>query len=466
MQDLEDAISTAQKGVQLISGHDASGPAGLLLLGNMQLLRGTLIQDEAVIADGVARLIRAAKSPTGSVLHRFTAAYRWAQMLRSKNAAASLDGYAAALDLLSQRIWLGQTIAQRHEHVIEAETLANEAAATAISLNRLDLAVEWLERARGIVWGQLSDLRTPMDDFARVVPELARKLAEVSRLLDNAGTRELVVVDELSNQIPMERVAQQHHRWAEERDSLIKQARTIPGFESFLLPKTATQLLKELPCSPIVIINVEVARCDAVILTGDSSTGIKHVPLTGFSHCDAMQLQNDLRRLLSGARSRFQDDRAAAMVSTTGKKTMEDILSKLWSSVVKPIIDSLNIPVGLQSLEFYFNATYRSFHRYQPRQTLLAYGGAQLVHSHSSRFMQRATITSPRSAAKYGTISYPLTLLLSPLYWSGHRHLRNFTVFCPCVNPNLPCTQTCQMPKSRLTSSGTSLLTQLSTIAF
>lgn len=50
-----------------------------------------------------------------------------------------------------------------------------------------DTALGWLEQGRSIVWGQLLDFRSPVDELHTVDPGLADRLAQVSVELENAG---------------------------------------------------------------------------------------------------------------------------------------------------------------------------------------------------------------------------------------------------------------------------------------
>jgi hypothetical protein len=75
---------------------------------------------------------------------------------------------------------------------------------------------------------------------------------------------------------------------------------------------------------------------------------IVHIPLPSFSYAKAQELHLHLNQLLSnaGVRVRDTDIRATKIVTTSKRGGFEFILSNLWSSVVKPVLDSLAFTVS------------------------------------------------------------------------------------------------------------------------
>ena len=76
-----------------------------------------------------------------------------------------LDAYSTLIDLLPRVVWLGRTVEQRYQDISSIGDAVAEAAAAAISLGEPNLALEWLEQGRSIVWGQILQLRTPLGDL-------------------------------------------------------------------------------------------------------------------------------------------------------------------------------------------------------------------------------------------------------------------------------------------------------------
>jgi hypothetical protein len=58
----------------------------------------------------------------------------------------------------------------RHEQLAEIGDVVRAPAATAIEQEQYALAMEWLEQGRSIVWGQVLNLRSPVDRLRAVEP--------------------------------------------------------------------------------------------------------------------------------------------------------------------------------------------------------------------------------------------------------------------------------------------------------
>ncbi|KAG8735003.1 hypothetical protein FRC10_011092 [Ceratobasidium sp. 414] len=201
----------------------------------------------------IERALAAAKSaaisPTGSPSRRFMCARLWAKLCSHVPTSSPLDAYREAMNLLPRIVWLGVTLDQRQEDVHLCGDIATEAAAAAITAGHYDLALEWLEEGTSILWGQVLQLRTPLDDLRTVSPELASKLEHVAQLLDGTYPSS----SEFSYEL--EQASQRHHRLAEEWDQLITSARAILGFEDFLRPRRASELVNAAHSGAVVEIN-------------------------------------------------------------------------------------------------------------------------------------------------------------------------------------------------------------------
>ncbi|KIJ26328.1 hypothetical protein M422DRAFT_272618 [Sphaerobolus stellatus SS14] len=79
---------------------------------------------------------------------------------------SAVDTYAAALELLLQVAWIGNSCTSR-SHFLETvdASFVTDAAACAIAENRLDVAVEFLDYGRTILWEQALQLRNGFEDI-------------------------------------------------------------------------------------------------------------------------------------------------------------------------------------------------------------------------------------------------------------------------------------------------------------
>jgi hypothetical protein len=345
LSDIDKAISTLDDAARLIPAGHARMPPCLNSLGHAFSCRFERTGNRIDLENAIGNFRLSATSSAGAPSDRLRAALRWARLSSENDALTSLDGYGIALSLLPRVAWLGQTISTRHKELISVGGIANEAAAAAIKSRQHETALEWLEQGRSVVWGQLLNLRTPVDLLHDTDSQLADDLVHVSKALENASTRDDSLMS-ANKALSMEQASQRHRELAMRWDTLVEKVRTLPGFEDFLQPKKFAKLWKAARSGPVIVINVHKSRCDALIVVADLDEVI-HVPLDSFSYDRAQALQHSLYKSLSVAGVRMRDGRGGRMVSTKPSDCgFEGILSNLWTFVVKPVLDALAFSVG------------------------------------------------------------------------------------------------------------------------
>jgi hypothetical protein len=343
-----------KQAVHLTPDVHANNPSFHTILGNCFEFRFQYFGDVEDSAAAILHFQHAAKSITGSPSIRFDAALEWAHFALTVNDSSILQAYTAALNLLPQVVWLGQTITTRHRELSSIGVVANEAAAAAISAGQYNTALEWLEQGRSIVWGQLLHLRTPVDLLCDVDPTLAQEITQVSKALEHASNRNTDnqhLSTDVQHPISLEQAARNHHRLAEKWEALVAKVQDIPGFENFLQPKKFSQLLNAAKNGPVVVINVDKNSCDALVLMPGLKNTI-HIPLDHFSYEKASHLHQCMNQLLQSADVHTRDARAGRRVATSKEGGFESILSVLWSCVVQPVLSHLAFPVSCSFLHF------------------------------------------------------------------------------------------------------------------
>ncbi|KAF8598602.1 hypothetical protein BDV93DRAFT_450913, partial [Ceratobasidium sp. AG-I] len=201
--------------------------------------------------------------------------------------------------------------------------VTTKAAAAAITMNHHNLALEWLEEGRSIVWKQMLQLRTPIDDLFAIAPTLATELKQVAQDLDHTSSPKSTTGAVPQDTLSLEQAPQQHRRLAEKWEDLLGQAHHLSGFETFLHPQKVSQLLPAAQSGPVVLINIHSSRCDALVIQ-PGSTEIAHIPLQ-FTLQSAVRLAT--RRFWAGG--------------LTQADTLEKMLALLWNEVVKPVLHHL-----------------------------------------------------------------------------------------------------------------------------
>ncbi|KIJ41386.1 hypothetical protein M422DRAFT_255581 [Sphaerobolus stellatus SS14] len=302
--DIDKAIDTLQQAVNLIPDGHATMAQGLGYLGmalQSRLKQSHKLEDFERSLDAYCG---AAKNNSSNPSYRYNAAQHWASLASAiQMIPLALEAYKVLLEIVPQRVWIGQKVTRRYQELSDIGSVINAAAAMAITSGNLTLALEWLEEGRSIVWGQILQLHTPVDELHLKYPEYAEQLSKVSGALADAGisrnTQNIQEGDLQSYQLTLEEEAQTHHALAAEYSQLIEQIHTLEGFNDFLQPKKLSELVHVAKNGPVAVINVHESRCDALVLhSHDTSEPIIHVPLPQFSQEKAEELFSQMNLLL------------------------------------------------------------------------------------------------------------------------------------------------------------------------
>ncbi|KEP45577.1 putative aromatic di-alanine and TPR containing protein [Rhizoctonia solani 123E] len=275
----------------------------------------------------------------------FLAARKWAKLAFLHNLPSAHEAYKIAMELVPRLLWLGSTIEQRYEELKTMGDLASEAASYAISIKSYDLALEWLEQGRSVVWNQILELCTPFDALSAIDENLARDLQSVGRSLEHAGSRQANMISLTGEMLDLKRDAQRHRELAFEWESLLDRVRKISGFEGFLLPKVKEDLQGASRNGPVIVINVGETQGDALIIVPNSCE-IAHVPLAELSRSKALSLRSQLHPLLQDKGLISREARGVKLFDYNTRVMFESALATLWTNVVEPVFSYLGIIVS------------------------------------------------------------------------------------------------------------------------
>ncbi|QRW13800.1 CHAT domain protein [Ceratobasidium sp. AG-Ba] len=223
------------------------------------------------------------------------------------------------------------------DNILQIGDVILEAAAVAIEHQEHILAFEWLEEGRAIVWKQILQLRTPLEELSLVDNKLATKIKNIARSLELAGQSQYSHLDYSRISITQEQESRVHRQLAAQWEELLKQARSIPGFENFLLPLKFCDLVKAARSHTVVIINVHSRHCDALIIRPGSDQ-ILHTPLPNFSHAKALELSSRMAASLNHSKSRSAK-RRPVFVEEHHVDHFASILTALWADIVEPVLE-------------------------------------------------------------------------------------------------------------------------------
>jgi tetratricopeptide (TPR) repeat protein len=312
LQDIDHAISYQQKAVDSTPSGHAHLASRLNNLGNSYLAHFQLTQCASDIHKSIASYHQSAQA-NGIPSTRLKAARNAALQSSIHDKSNCLSDFALAISLLSEVAGLEQTIHCRHANLHGHSGLVQSAVALALHHNRPDLALVWLEQGRCLVWNQLNQLRTPMDNLHIRSSSLADRFVKIASALESCGNRSSSIISPystLTEHIHVQDLTRNHTILAAEYKQLLEEIRGLPDFHDFLQPSNATELLSSLPSNgPVIIFNVEKSQCDALVLISGIDKPL-HIPLENFSLVEAETLWLRLQSTFLKQREVENEDRA------------------------------------------------------------------------------------------------------------------------------------------------------------
>ncbi|KAJ7435191.1 TPR-like protein [Mycena latifolia] len=341
LSDLNKAIMMFKDAVQLTPDGHPDKPGWLTNLGHSLSGRFERLHDPRDSQELLLHYTSAACSTTGPVSIRFDAAKSWAKYAYVHQPSSILRAYTTAIELLPELAWLGLSITDRHNNLSQAGQVVRDAASAAIAVHDYQKAVEWLDQGRSVIWGQLLNLRTPVDELRDSHPGLADQLVSLSTSLETAGTRSSAVADATQPQ-SLQSIANQSHAHALQRNGVLQQIRELSGFERFLLSKPISELSLAAKMGPVAIVNISEYGCDALILLPGLGDNVIHVPLSDFTIHEAQAMANSLASIVgtSGRTDRLQGSREGYI---DPDEIFTIILSELWVKIVQPVLNGIAI---------------------------------------------------------------------------------------------------------------------------
>ncbi|SJK99794.1 uncharacterized protein ARMOST_03105 [Armillaria ostoyae] len=349
VSEFEYAISIGRKAVELATKDESKADDDrqancLMTLGQILTAYGQAFpsrenQEQCVT---VFRQASQLSSPTHDI--RFASAVCWAEhSFAMRDWWGCFDAYTIATESVHRLTWLGLSVAQQHRVIsrsnLSIHQVGRKAARAAVHLGFNEIALEWIEQCRSIVWRRILNLRVSMDAIAIVAPTLARRLGEVSEMLQSGAYFDLLGVEEAN----LEMRKQQQYRLAEEWEDLVAQTRKLPGFTDFLKPKGEAYFTSCEFGGMVVLLNVYTTGCDAIVLSSNMAK-VVNVELSQMNEKLATTLQTRLREILHQSGRPSRDARASRIWSGhAGHDVMSNVLSVLWTTVVKPLFDFLHL---------------------------------------------------------------------------------------------------------------------------
>jgi len=310
------------------------------LSSRFERLRETGDYDEMMQLLPIAAADTCTKAPI-----RLNISRHWARHARYIRHPSTSTAYESAISLMKDSLAFGPTLEVQHNRLVSGrvdyETLPLDFASHQIDLGQLEQAVETLERGRGLLWSEMRGLRMSIDQLRLVNLPLAERFAAINNDLEALTTSSLTGIwpnegqadsDELMD--PMGHLVIKQRALVAERDTLISQIQSLPGFETFLMTPSFEALRSAAEHGPVIIINHTEWRSDILILLRDAPPSLIYTSDNFYDRA------NQLKDQLLSARNH-------GLESGAYDDALSSVLETLYDLVGRPVIlrlHDLNIP--------------------------------------------------------------------------------------------------------------------------
>ncbi|KAG8983612.1 hypothetical protein FRB93_007125 [Tulasnella sp. JGI-2019a] len=265
MVDLEESICHHQEALTLhLIGHPGCAKT-LNNLGHALTQRFMLTGHMADLQESVQHYMSLTYDTLSRLSDHLTGASNWI-IAAHKNSLESLeDAYSAYMDLLDRSLPLStSSIPDFHSHMVPIRrrgfNVTEDATSYAIKKHRLSEAVKIAERGRALLFTQLGNYRTPLDDLEVVNNGLADRFRALSTALDHSATSlpgTMTIGDEIARRQKM----------AADWDRTVKEIRQLDGFRDFLGVPPFANLQEAAAGGPVILINISRDGSYGLIIT-------------------------------------------------------------------------------------------------------------------------------------------------------------------------------------------------------
>jgi CHAT domain len=342
LADLDAAIQAGREAVAATpAGHP--GRAGHLSnLGNALQTRFERSGGQADWETAVTAFAEAAGAGSAAPSTRIGAARAAAALTAERQ-----PGQAALL--LEEAVLLLPEVAPRHLERSDQQYaigrlagLAADSAALALAdtttpaPERAERAVRLLEATRAVLLSQALHTRNDLTELRQHHPALAARFAELRDMLDQPATTAPLLAAGASDGAPTDPLAPARDRrqLAGELATVLARIREQDGFATFGLPPHTRQLLEQATAGPVVLVNINSHRSDALLLTGGAVTSL---PLPALTPAAVAGQIIAFRQALDTT----TDPGASPSDRTSAQGRIREILAWLWDTAAGPVLTAL-----------------------------------------------------------------------------------------------------------------------------
>ncbi|KAG8990349.1 hypothetical protein FRB93_003257 [Tulasnella sp. JGI-2019a] len=328
MADLEESIGHLKEALILCPiGHPHRGST-LNNLGNVLKKRFEQTGNIADLQESVQLHTNVAHETLSKLSDRLTGAFNWILTARKYGLKSLEDAYPAYMDLLDRSLLLSaSSIPDSHSHMVrirrDMANVTEDATSHAIKKHRLREAVEIAERGRALLFTQLGNYRTPLDDLEVVNNGLADRFRALSTALNHSATSlqgTMTTGDEVARLQKM----------AADWDRTVREIRQLDDFGDFLGVPPFANLQEAAMGGPVILINISRDGSYGLIITATQE--LLSVSLPEATPDAVVKLANTLIKYTREAE---------------GDTRFIEMLRELWALIVEPIVFQLETTLGL-----------------------------------------------------------------------------------------------------------------------
>ena len=301
---------------------------------------------ETVDNEEIMQLFSTAAADTcAKIPDRFRISCQWVGFARGCGHPSTSTAYESAISLMKHSLAFSPTLETQHSRLVSRldnyDTLPLDYASYQIDIGQLEQAVETLERGRALLWSEMRGLRMSTDQLRLVNLPLAERFVAINNDLEALTTSSSAGIwtnqghaDSDEPMDPFGRLVVKQQALVAERDTLISQIQSLPGFGTFLMTPSFDTLRSAAEHGPVIIINHTKWRSDIIILLHDVPPSLISTPDNFYERA------NQLKGQLLGARNH-------GLESGAYDDALSSVLETLYDLVGRPVIQrlhDLNIP--------------------------------------------------------------------------------------------------------------------------
>ncbi|WP_410628419.1 CHAT domain-containing protein [Amycolatopsis sp. cmx-8-4] len=310
----------------------------------LELGQDPMEADPTLDARVLAAFRDAARLEVAPMRTRALAARGWAgKAAEAGDWEEALSAYAQAVSHAQAWAWHGAEREDTFAALSEVAGIANDAAAVAVRLGRLETALQLLEQGHGVAYSWVVGLNADRATLQAAHPGLSARVDRIRQALDAQATPDGTTTPDAAGDLRF------RQNLARDWDEVVADVRRQPGFGDFLRPPRLGDLAGLATEGPIAVVNISEHRCDALLVT---TGGIVLVPLPELT---ARTAGGQASLLTAALDSRTLGNPYWAQAERTAHR----VLAWTWDVIVEPVTAALGFtgrvagPTGLPRMWWY-----------------------------------------------------------------------------------------------------------------